>query len=451
MDERYDKQLSIHVWIVCALGLFIDGYDLYITSVAEPFINALYHPSSLMIGLTQAAAPLGAVFGAIIVGRLADMMGRKSMLMLNLVFFVFIALFSACAWNITSLCVLRFLLGFGVGADYPICAAYLAEMIPKQKNSQFIATAMFINCLASPIGVMVAWLLFKIHPHMDIWRWIFASGAIPAIIGLLFRAKLPESFLWKAHQHLKPDADKTTIFNNYRHIFSPKMMKITLGLCFCWFLLDISYYGIGLFTPYVLQAFNLSSQANFMTAQTEVLKSTLVVNIFVSLGAFAVIFFVNTIPLLRLQKIGFLFSFLGLSILSVSYLSSSMTLIFLGFILFNFFINFGPGITTYLLPAQLYDPEFKATGHGLAAGAGKFGAFIGTVFLPIFQAKLGIYLTVAILASTLLLGWLLTKRLEKASVIQSEVKDLLGLEEIPRHQLPRMTDNLDIAIAKKHL
>ncbi|WP_454780385.1 MFS transporter [Legionella sp. WA2022007384] len=411
MDENNNKSLAFHVWIVCALGLFIDGYDLYIASVAEPFINAVYHPSSFMIGLTQAAAPLGAVFGAIIVGRLADMVGRKSMLIINLIFFVVIAICSAFAWNITSLCVFRFLLGFGVGADYPICAAYLAEMIPPHKNSQFIATAMFINCLASPVGVIVAWLLFKLHPQLDVWRWIFASGAIPAIVGLLLRAKLPESFLWKVHQRLKPRS-KHTILTNYRFIFSPRMIRISVCLCLCWFLLDISYYGIGLFTPYVLQAFNLSSEANFLNAQTEVLKSTLVVNVFVSLGAFAVIFFVNHVPLIKLQKTGFLFSFLGLLILSISYLFPSNIMIFAGFILFNFFINFGPGISTYLLPAKLYNPEFKATGHGLAAGTGKFGAFIGTVFLPVFQVRLGIYLTLAILASTLLLGWLLTKWLE---------------------------------------
>ncbi|WP_010652921.1 MFS transporter [Fluoribacter dumoffii] len=411
MDENNNKFLAFQVWVVCALGLFIDGYDLYIASVAEPFIYALYHPSSFMIGLTQAAAPLGAVFGAIIVGRLADMLGRKSMLILNLVFFVLIAVCSALAWSIASLCVFRFLLGFGVGADYPICAAYLAEMIPARKSGQFIATAMFINCLASPVGVIVAWFLFKLHPQLDVWRWIFASGAIPAIVGLLFRARLPESFLWKVHQGLKFKA-KRSVLTHYQFIFSPKMRRITVCLCFSWFLLDISYYGIGLFTPYVLQAFSLSTESNFLSAQTEVLKSTLIVNVFVSLGAFAVIFFINQIPLIKLQKIGFLFSFLGLLILSLSYLFSSFGIIFTGFMLFNFFINFGPGISTYLLPAKLYNPEYKATGHGLAAGTGKLGAFIGTVCLPILQAQLGIYLTLAILASTLLLGWLLTQWLE---------------------------------------
>lgn len=412
MDENNNKSLALKVWIVSALGLFIDGYDLYIASVAEPFIEALYHPSSLMIGLTQAATPLGAVFGAITVGLLADMLGRKSMLIINLVFFVFIAIGSAFAWNITSLCVFRFLLGFGVGADYPICAAYLAEMIPPHKSAQFIATAMFINCLASPVGVIVAWFLFKLHPQLDVWRWLFATGAIPAIVGLLFRAKLPESFLWKVHQRLKPHS-RGTVLAHYKFIFSSRMIKITASLCLCWFFLDISYYGVGLFTPYVLHALNLSSKASFLSAQTEVLKSTLVVNVFVSLGAFAVIFFVNKVSLIKLQKIGFLCSFLGLLILSMSFLFPSPIIIFTGFILFNFFINFGPGISTYLLPAKFYNPEFKATGHGLSAGAGKFGAFIGTVFLPVFQARLGINLTLAILASTLIFGWLSTKWLEQ--------------------------------------
>lgn len=430
MEEKHSKRLTIQVWIVCALGLFIDGYDLYIAAVAEPFINALYHPSSLMIGLTQAAAPLGAVFGAIIAGRLADSLGRKSMLILNLVFFVFIALFSACAWNVTSLCILRFLLGFGVGADYPVCAAYLAEMIPKNKSNQFIATAMFINCLASPVGVLVAWLLFKIYPYNDVWRLMFASGALPALIGLLFRANLPESFLWKAHQQLNQSFRMKTLLSHYNSLFSPGMVKMTLCLCFCWFLQDISYYGIGLFTPYVLQAFDLSSQATFMNAQAETLQSTLLVNIFVSLGAFSVIFFINKISLITLQKTGFILSSLGLFILSISYLSPNNMMIFTGFILFNFFINFGPGITTYLLPAQLYKPEFKATGHGLTAGAGKLGAFAGAVFLPIFQVKIGIFLTVGILAGTLLAGWFLTYFLAKEERKRSGYKEVENQESL---------------------
>lgn len=215
MEETYSKQLIIRIWIVCSLGLFIDGYDLYISSIAEPFINLLYHPTPFMIGLTQAIAPLGAAMGAIIFGRISDVLGRKKLLIFNLLFFVIIALLSSIAWNNISLCVFRFLIGLGVGADYPICAAYLAETVPKEKTNQLVAAAMFFNCLASPIGAMVGWIAVKIYPNIEVWRWIFASGAVPAMIALLLRAKLPESFVWKAHQRLCAHPQKKIFYKRF--------------------------------------------------------------------------------------------------------------------------------------------------------------------------------------------------------------------------------------------
>jgi putative MFS transporter len=406
MDVGNDKRLLAHVWVVCALGLFIDGYDLYISSVAEPFINALYHPTPFMIGLIQAAAPIGAAMGALLIGRVADKIGRKSLLILNLIFFVIIALLSACAWDVVSLCVFRFLIGFGVGADYPICAAYLAEMIPKNKSRQFIAAAMFINCLASPVGVAVAWLMFKFHPTLDVWRWMFASGAIPAVIALLLRAKLPESFVWKVQKQMQ---QTKPFFENYQKLFSPSLKKTTICLCLSWFFLDISYYGIGLFAPAVLRAVHIAENADLLSSANDMLVSTLFVNAFVVLGAFSAIFVIAKMNPFKLQKIGFLVSFLGLLILSFSNMNDfSMPMIFSGFILFNFFVNFGPGITTYLLPAELYATEIKATGHGVAASCGKMGAAVGTLFLPVLQFYIGIYYTVGLLAMTLLVGWILT-------------------------------------------
>lgn len=425
--KRQNTRLFIHVWVICALGLFIDGYDLYISSVAERFINAMYHPTPFMSGLTQAAAPIGAACGALIIGRVSDKIGRKSMLLINLIFFILVACLSACAWNNISLCVFRFLIGFGIGADYPICAAYLAEILPKNKSSKYIAIAMFVNCLAAPIGVLMAWLMFKLYPHVDVWRFMFASAAIPAIIGFLLRTKLPESFLWKAHHQL---TYKESIIGNYKKLFSPKLIKSTIFMSLCWFFQDISYYGIGLFTPYVLQTLHASSN-NFLITEADVLKSTCLVNFFILMGSFMVIFFIDKTHPLKLQKIGFLYAFFGLSIISLSYIaSSSLSLIvmFTGFILFNFFINFGPAITTYLLPAQFYETEIKATGHGLVVGIGKLGGFIGTIFLPIIQSKVGIHATVAMLATTLLIGWILTHLLSKENIYEQSMISINPLE-----------------------
>jgi len=71
------KSLLIKVWIVCALGLFVDGFDLYITSVAEPLFRKSFYLTPLWLGFAQAAAPIGAAIGAVLIGRISDNVGRK--------------------------------------------------------------------------------------------------------------------------------------------------------------------------------------------------------------------------------------------------------------------------------------------------------------------------------------------------------------------------------------
>ena len=404
------KSLIYLVWLVCALGLFVDGYDLYIISIAEPFITKSMNLSPILVGTMQSSALFGAVFGAILIGRLADIVGRKKLLVFNFIFFVGIAILSAFAWDAWSLIAFRFLLGFAVGADYPICAAYLSEMTPDNKRAKYLASAMLMNCLAVPVGVLVAWFVFSVYPNENAWRWIIASGAIPALIALLLRGRLPESFLWSAHQKLKLKTQmvKSKVKGGYQQIFSPKFIKGTIGLCLCWFLMDMSYYGVVLFTPRIIEALDVTTTGNFLESMHTTIISTLYMSIFVVVGAALAVAFIDKIGHIRIQKIGFLAAFIGLFAMSLSSGGShiqSMSIIFGGFIIFNLFINMGPGITTYLLPAEFYPTNIKATGHGLAAGIGKMGAFAGTLILPILQMHYGIYITVFVLSFTALLGF----------------------------------------------
>ena len=404
-----------NVLIVCMLGLFIDGYILYISSIALPFINQTYVLSSMQLGMIQSAAPLGTAIGAIIIGKVSDHAGRKNMLIINLIFFVIIALLSAIAWNPTSLIIIRFLIGFGIGMDYPICAAYLTEMSPKNKTKQYMAIAMFCNCMASPVGVIVAWIIFSIYQDVNAWRFMLASSAIPAIIALIYRARLPESFLWKAHNKLyKKNKNQTNLRTTYSALFSNKYIISTIGFGLCWFFMNISYYGIGLFTPMLLTSIGISSNATFLDSATDMILATLFVNLFIVLGALGSIFIITKVNPIKLQKSCFLVSCVGLLLLAFCFIGSieiRLSMAFLGFILFNFFINFGPGITTYLLPAQLYPTNIRATGHGFAAGIAKIGAFLGTATLPVIQSLIGTYNTLFILAITLLAGFFLSNLL----------------------------------------
>ncbi|WP_119344135.1 MFS transporter [Facilibium subflavum] len=408
------NKLYFLVWLVCSLGLFVDGYDLYIISVAEPFVTKSFHLSPFQVGLIQSSAMIGAVLGALIIGRVADLIGRKKLLMLNLLFFVGVAIASAFSWNVTSLCIFRFLIGFGVGADYPICASYLSEMSKGSSRSRNLASAMLVNCAAVPIGVFLAWGVFSLYPGEGAWRVMLAIGAFPALVGIVLRAKLPESFVWQAHKRLSKNTANNIANKNkvrYVDIFSKKYIRGTLTLAICWFFMDISYYGIALFTPRVLEALNISSSANFMTGMHDIILSTLFVSIFVLFGAASSVYLVKRVTSVRLQKIGFIFAFLGLFIMSFTftpYTNINLIVIFVGFILFNFFINMGPGITTYMLPVEFYPTHIKATGHGFCSASAKFGAFISVLFIPILQNAIGIYWLVFLLSLTALSGYFLS-------------------------------------------
>src|SRR3989338_11379125 len=105
--QEISTRMLIRIWIVCALGLFVDGFDLYVTSVAEPLFQKSFSLSPLWLGLTQAAAPIGAALGAILIGHITDRVGRKTMLVFNFILFVVATLLSAMAWDVYSLCFFR--------------------------------------------------------------------------------------------------------------------------------------------------------------------------------------------------------------------------------------------------------------------------------------------------------------------------------------------------------
>ena len=92
----------------------------------------------------------------------------------------------------------------------------------------------------------------------------------------------------------------------------------------------------------------------------------------------------------------------------------------------------GPGITTYLLPAKTYPTNIRATGHGLASGVAKIGAFVGALLLPVLQSQLGIYTTVLILSFTLLGGFvasnLIPRRIEKKQKYQHMTQSKIAYE-----------------------
>ena len=182
--------------ILIAFGEFIDGYDLLVMGAAIIFLRREFALTPQAVGLLGASTFVGAIIGLLVFGDLSDRLGRRSIFIVNLFFFVAFALGSAFVTNTTQLFIMRFLVGVGVGMDIPTSTAYLAEIAPSRQrgvvlgsllNVMWLLGALTSTLLAVPL---VAWL------GNDAWRWMLGLAAIPALLVLLARQGLPESPRW---------------------------------------------------------------------------------------------------------------------------------------------------------------------------------------------------------------------------------------------------------------
>lgn len=424
----YDTRVS---WL-CSLGLFLAGYIFYSSSLIEPFYSADFRLTSWQIGSIQSAVPLGAIIGAIFAGWLGDRLGRNRVLLWSFLLLTVAGLLSSLSYNYTSLFFTRAMNGFLAGTLYPLCAAYLTEMTPELSLARQSAMLMFVNCLAAPLGCVVAILLSLYCNEHVLWRVVTAAHALPALLAYIWLRKLPESQAWMACEaSYSSTMNKTSLISSIKILFSESYRNVTLCLIGAWFLMDVAYYGINFFIPYLLQTMQVKSitanfnEHHFSLLSNETLWGTLFINVFFAIGALAAVFVVEKVDLIKLQKYGFLFASLSLLFLACYFhvgLHHSMVIILL-FAMFNFAINIGPDVTTYLLSATSYPVKIRASGHGFISGCAKLGSFLGVLFLPKIQETWGNETVIMLLSLLLFLACIFTIQLVKAFTISRNITE----------------------------
>src|SRR5262249_31230675 len=146
------QRIHWEIWFLSAMGVFLDGLDLFIVGVALPLIGHQFTTDPWVVGLVGAASPLGAMVGAFLLGPLTDRLGLKPMYLVYLLFFILFALLSALAWDVPSLIVFRLLLGVGIGADYPISSSLIAEFMPARVRGRMLVGAFSFQAIGSLAG-----------------------------------------------------------------------------------------------------------------------------------------------------------------------------------------------------------------------------------------------------------------------------------------------------------
>ena len=395
--------------LVSGMGFFTDAYDLFVIGVASTLVRQDWHLSSARLAMLNATMLAAAVLGALIFGRLADALGRKRVYWLVAAIMAVAALGSAVAPSFWVLVGCRFLLGLGVGGDYPVSAVLMTEYANRKDRGRLVGLVFSTQALGLIIGPLVALACLGAGAGPGItWRVLLALGAVPAAAVVYLRRKLPESPRYRAHAVIRSQRQATgrvSAPGALRAFTADRRLLVTLaGTAGCWFLLDYAYYGNTISTPQIIGM--ISPRSSTMTT----IAIQLAIFIVAAVPGYGLaITRIDRVGHRKLQLLGFaLMAFCFATIGLVPGMTTAVAPFLIAYGISYFFTEFGPNVTTFVLPGEVFPVSVRATGHGISAGVGKLGAFIGVFLFPGLQATLGLRGTLLLTAGVAVLGSLLT-------------------------------------------
>ncbi len=268
--------------VIVGIGVFFDLFDIFLAGVLATVLTREFMLSPVQLQGVLASGFLGMFVGAVALGAFADRFGRRTAFLINLGLYSVFTLAGAFAPNATVLIVARFIAGIGIGAELPLCDAYLGELLPARHRGRYTAMAYTLGFIGVPAVGFLARVLVPLAP-LDIagWRWVFALGSLGGVIIWRLRRRLPESPRWlesvgrhdeanrivcameaeawpgagQDHAAAIP-ADRTTARARVplRVLFSPEYRGRTAMLGVFQVFQAVGYYGFGTLVPMVLVA-----------------------------------------------------------------------------------------------------------------------------------------------------------------------------------------------------
>lgn len=414
LDGIDPRRYHYFITFLSDMGYFLDGYDLLVIGPALIFIGVLFHLNVFLSAMVGVATIVGQLIGGAIFGVIADFKGRKVIYQWDMLLFAVFAILSAVSTNAYELIIFRALLGLAIGADYALTLSIIGEYSPVKERGKFLGTGLMSWWIGGTVAVAVGLILL---PYGDIaWRYMLAAGAVPAIIVLILRRKVEETPRFAAEHNNKEEIDDIkkklgikddeTINNNEGDVsLNVNYVKRAFFTFTAWFLNDLIFYGIGIYTAVLLLEIGYSGHAGS-------LELTLILYIIGVIGTLAFVFTADTIGRKSWQASSFLIQGLALGILGFYYLllrhSPPLLLLFPMFAIFYFANAGGTGQTTGIFVSELFPTRIRTTAMGAGTAISRVGAIISAVLFPIMLKIYGIAPMEFILLAVGLAGFLIT-------------------------------------------
>ncbi len=427
LDAAPTSRFHRRAVIVSGVGFFTDAYDLFVISTVAVLAAKQWHLTTNQSSWVAGSAILGAFVGAFVFGRAADILGRKRVYGLVAGLMIVGALASAVAPTFGWLVAARVLLGLGIGGDYPVSAVLMSEFANRQDRGKLVGLVFSMQAVGLIVGPVVAMALLASGLNHDLtWRLLLGFGAIPAAAVVYLRAKMPESPRFAAQVKGDSDAALQQLArysdgviaqtgasaerqrNNIgvrQLLTNRRLLGMVVGTAGAWFLFDYAYYGNTLSLPTILA--DVAPHASLIA---KLALSLAMFVVFAVPGYLLAIWRMDRFGHRRLQFVGFAVMALAFLALGVVGPLTHVVPAFLAVFGFSyFFIEFGPNTTTFVLPAEVFPTRVRTTGHGIAAGVGKLGAFIGVFLVPQLQKSIGLRGMLLVAGGASAGGFLLTR------------------------------------------
>ncbi len=397
-----------HTTILIALGAgwLFDSFEVQLFSSAVGPLGDHFAASVFARDAILAVWLGGVLIGALLGGRLADRYGRRRLFVATLLWYAGFTVLTGLSPTLSAVYALRFLAALGVGAEYAIVNAAIAEFMPARVRGRANAVVMNFWPAGAILAALFAYVLLDTLALSAAvsWRYMFSLGGVLALVVLVFRRRIPESPRWlvargraaeavrivdelERRQPLSgteagthPAATSPRLRPALRELLQHYPGRLALGAT-----LDLAeafgYYGLfALLSVVVLHQVHISNTQIpffYIVGNVGALAGGLVMSsVFDRLGRH------RTVALAYTAAAG------GVALLAVATSTGSAVWVTVAFVIAN---AAGTAAWTSAYPTftELFPTHLRGAGVGFSVAVGRIGAIVGTLMLPSVATRLG--------------------------------------------------------------
>lgn len=416
---------SFHRRVVLLTGFawtFV-AFEIIVIGLVLPAVFGTFGLSSstdaVLFGLVTSATLIGSFLGSVVLGRLADARGRRTIFLASILWYSVFTALTAASWDPWSVFSFRLLAGIGLGGMLVVDPSLLSEFLPPQSRGRYMVLLDFFW----PLGFLLAivfWWAFIIQgvtlAGLEGWRTLFLVAAFPAFLAAAARLVIPESPFYYARHGKLDDAARVLGRMTGRTVdasglspeqavarapvsalFRGELLRRSIVTIVTWSALNVSYYGLFLWLPTILPErgvvdfSDVGLLAQFLVASALAqfpgyLASMLLVDRWGRKRTLALFLVLGGAS-------GYLFA------------TASDWFTLLGSLALVSFFNLGAWGAVYPYTSELFPTQYRATGFGMAEGVGKTFSILGPVlFAALLVATGGLLVPLTFIAIVMVLG-----------------------------------------------